>query len=435
MTTVPFFSKKSAASVFKRLTEGVDTPMSAMIEIADRCNEVCVHCYQIQGQKGEMTTEQVKGVLDELAQMGVMFLTISGGEATLRSDFLEIVAHARKLKFAVKIFTNGLTMTPALAQSLGDLAVQEVQISLYSVRAEKHDWVTRVPGSWERTVAGVRNLVAARVAVMLKTPIMSFNVDEGDEYRKLAESLGADFAFDPGGLDPREDGDRGPEALDVRDDQMLRIMRDPALAPQMTGATPTRSLDETVCGACTGSVHIEANGEIRPCTLLTVDCGNAITDGVAASLASNANGRVIKSLTWRDLHGCRDCALQPYCGRCYSRAYTTTGDAMGPYASACASARRGYELRHGQPPRIVAAAITARDANIGPYAEVEPGTFVLAEDVITDADRQLASDNGWIRRPDGGVAAPAPATAGGLIQIRRPGRKRAETERVPSSCE
>ena len=129
----------SAASVLHRIHGETGTPLGAMIEIADRCNEKCAHCYQIQGQKGELTTEQWKKILDELAEMGVLLLTISGGEATLRRDFLDLVAHARARRFAVKLFTNGLTMTREMAEQLAELADQEVQISVYSVRAEVHD--------------------------------------------------------------------------------------------------------------------------------------------------------------------------------------------------------------------------------------------------------------------------------------------------------
>ena len=161
MSSVSARHKKSIASVLRQVSAGSNAPMSAMIEVADRCNETCVHCYQIQGKKGELETADWKRVMDELADLGVIILTISGGEATLRRDFLELVAYARKKRFAVKLFTNGLNMTPELARELGELAVQEVQISLYSTRAEVHDWVTRVPGSWQKTVAATRRRCAS----------------------------------------------------------------------------------------------------------------------------------------------------------------------------------------------------------------------------------------------------------------------------------
>src|SRR4030095_7190721 len=96
MSNVPYRRKTSAAGLVAKLRSDEHAPFSAMIEISDRCNEVCVHCYQIQGRKGEMSTEEIKTVLDELADMGVLFLTLSGGEPTLRKDFLDIVRHARE---------------------------------------------------------------------------------------------------------------------------------------------------------------------------------------------------------------------------------------------------------------------------------------------------------------------------------------------------
>ncbi|HEY8427844.1 MAG TPA: radical SAM protein [Sandaracinaceae bacterium] len=428
MTTVPFHSKKSAAALLRRLHERTDAPLSAMIEIADRCNEVCVHCYQVQGRKGEISTSDWKRILDELASMGVLFLTISGGEATLRKDFLDIVAYARELKFAVKIYTNGITMTAELARALADLAVQEVQISLYSTRAEAHDWVTGVPGSWERTVAGVRHLVGAGVPVVLKSPLMSFNVDEVHAYAAFATELGADYSVDPT-LDPREDGDRTPESLAIGAAEYVRVMRDPTLT-RVRETVPEVPLTNSVCGACSGNVHIEANGEIRPCTLLGVPVGNALREGVKAAYEGNPEARMIRHLTWGDLHGCRDCDLRPYCGRCFATAKTQGGDALGPYEGACRRARLSYEVVHRVAPVIAPAPEIGRDGRLGPYRRERDGVFRCIEDRITAEDEERAARHSWIR--DRPREAPTAARAGELVQLRRPGRKKAIATRVPA---
>lgn len=407
MTTVPFSSKTSAAALVARLRSDEHAPMSAMIEIADRCNEACIHCYQVQGQKGELTTEEWKRIIDELAEMGVLFLTISGGEATLRKDFLELVAHARARRFAVKVFTNGLTMTRELATRLGELAVQEVQISLYSHRPEVHDAITRVPGSWERTVNGARALLEAGCHVVLKSPLMAVNADEVDEYIDFVVSLGADYMLDPH-IDPREDGDRSTEALRIDDATYLRVRRHPRLSP----APPTKgsgALERSVCGACSGHVHVEANGELRPCTQLTVPVGNAL-EGVRDAWMRNEDAQAIRKLTWADLHGCRDCDLRPYCTRCFANAQVEAGDALGPYATACHKAKLTYELVHGVALAIEAA--PGRDGSTGPFREVD-GVFHCIEDRITDADRALARAHRWIRPGER------------LVQLRRR-RKRAD---------
>jgi radical SAM protein with 4Fe4S-binding SPASM domain len=394
VTTVSFRSKTSAASLIARLKKDEHAPMSAMIEIADRCNEVCVHCYQVQGQKGEISTGEWKTILDELAEMGVLFLTISGGEATLRKDFLELVEHARKRRFAVKVFTNGLTMTRELAARLGELAVQEVQISLYSHRAEVHDAITRVPGSWERTVSGARHLMDAGCKVVLKSPLMSVNAGEVDAYIDFVSRLGADYMMDPH-IDPREDGDRETEALRIDDATYLRARRNPRLTTAVAKKGDGK-LDRSLCGACSGNVHVEANGEMRPCTQLTVPVGNAL-EGVREAWERNADGAAIRSLTWAEVHGCRECDLRPYCSRCFANAQVEAGDALGPYENACHRAKLQYELVHGSAPRIEPAPELRRDGTIGPYREGADGGFRCIEDVVTEADRARARRYGWIR--------------------------------------
>src|SRR5262245_66193897 len=83
-------------------------PVGVQLDVTYRCNERCVHCYLDHDDKGEMTTAEIKNVLDQLAEAGVFFLVLSGGEVFMRQDFLEIVEYARRLLFNVKVKTNGV---------------------------------------------------------------------------------------------------------------------------------------------------------------------------------------------------------------------------------------------------------------------------------------------------------------------------------------
>jgi len=436
MTTVAFRSKRSAIGVLRRLlpSAGERAPMSAMLEIADRCNEVCVHCYQVQGQKGELPTDDWRRVLDELAEMGVLFLTLSGGEVTLRKDFLELVAHARKRGFAVKIFTNGLSMTRELAAALAELAVQEVQISLYSPRPEVHDWVTRVPGSYEKTIDGVRWLREHEVAVVLKTPLMSFNVGDRHDYVALARELGVDFMLEPA-LDPREDGDRDPQRFSISTEEWKAVQVDERLGRKSQRGGPLEpKLDASPCGACSVGIHVEPNGEVRPCAQLDVPVGNVTREGVARAWKDSPRANEIRELRWRHHHGCRDCDLQPYCKRCYANARREAGDALGPYRSACRKAVAAYEIRHGASLQLTRAPGIERDPSVGPYALHEGHRATTKLHERAEEDHALARRLGWTLR-ESANQEPEQAGPGQLVQIRRPGAKKSRLEVVPGNYE
>jgi len=419
-------SLPSARAMLSKLSQQWNSPLSAGIEISDRCNEVCVHCYQEQGRKGEMTTTELQRVMDELADMGVLLLTFSGGESTLRKDFLELVAYARRKGFAVRIFTNGLTMSRQLARSLGELAVQSVEISLYSVRQDTHDFVTGVPGSFEKTVAGVRHLVEAGVLVTVKTPVMSINEREVSDYPAFAASLGAAHSFDVDDLTPREGGSRAPEAFEISTSRKIELRRALSGVSQVRQARP---LDQSPCMAAE-MLHIEPNGALRPCTSLEVDLGHVLTDGVADAYASNERAVAIRKLTWANIHGCRACDLRSYCSRCYASALAQTGDALAPYPSACRRARALYAEATGRPAALVGARV---ESDVGPYREIAEGVLECLPDVVTPEDDALAARLGWTRSASGPIDAPARARPGELVQIRRPGRKKSTLERIPTS--
>jgi radical SAM protein with 4Fe4S-binding SPASM domain len=412
-TRLPYRSKVSATDVVALRTEGTGAAYSAMLEIADRCNEACIHCYQVQGQKGELDTAEWERVLDELAELGVLFLTFSGGEPTLRKDFLHLVAYARRLRFAVKIYSNALNIDAALASELGRLAVQEVQISLYSHLGPKHDAVTRVPGSFDKVLRATRALRASGVRVLLKTPLMRANADELSDYIALAASLDADYAFDPH-LNPREDGDLSPQTLAIDRETFLNVRRDTRL--RGPGA-PSRALDDRPCGACASNVHVEANGELRPCTQWSVPTGDVRSESVSNSWRTNDAALAIRSLTWQSLPGCRVCDLRDYCQRCFADAQHEVGNALLPYPMACRTARWQYELAQGVEPRIegLEAEEAGQDRGIGPYRRVAEHRFRRHDFELDALDHERLARRPWL------AGKPARAESGSppLVQLRR----------------
>src|SRR6185295_19018279 len=168
-------------------------PLGVQLDLTYRCNERCVHCYLDHDDHGEMTTAEIKDLLHQLADAGVFFLILSGGEIFLRKDLFEIVEHARKLLFSVKLKTNAVMIRKAKAERIAKLGVESVQISVYSHKANVHDAITKLPGSFRRTIEGARFLKAAGVKVSFANVLMKHNVDDYPEVQALAERIGAHY--------------------------------------------------------------------------------------------------------------------------------------------------------------------------------------------------------------------------------------------------
>jgi len=149
---------RGAADMLAARAQREGRPVTVTFQITDRCNYECVHCYQEHRDTGlakraELTTAEVIRVLDELADAGVLFLTIMGGEVFVRRDADEILQAAHERGFALKLLTTGHHVTDKRADFLATLRPLQVDMSLYSGNRHQHEAVTRQEGSWERTVA------------------------------------------------------------------------------------------------------------------------------------------------------------------------------------------------------------------------------------------------------------------------------------------
>jgi MoaA/NifB/PqqE/SkfB family radical SAM enzyme len=142
----------SAESALLAFAGAAGRPIWLHLLVADRCNHTCLHCYQVQGLKGELSREQIEALLREFRATGGFVVSFSGGEATLRDDLIPLLSYAHELGLATVLYTNGFSMTEELANAIAACHVWRVDVSIYSHRAGEHDAVTRVPGSWDRAI-------------------------------------------------------------------------------------------------------------------------------------------------------------------------------------------------------------------------------------------------------------------------------------------
>src|ERR1019366_4104876 len=179
----------------KALKRGI--PLSVQLDLTYRCNERCVHCYLDHHDHGEMTTAEIKDLLDQMADAGVFYLTISGGEILMRRDFFEILEYARARTFCIKLKTNGILIRQKEADRIVSLSVESVQISIYSHLPKVHDAITKLPGSLVQSIEAIRRLRAHGIHVIMANVLMVQNARDYHGVKALAAELGAQFMIDP----------------------------------------------------------------------------------------------------------------------------------------------------------------------------------------------------------------------------------------------
>jgi AdoMet-dependent heme synthase len=315
-------------------------PLSVHIDLTMRCNERCIHCYRTIERRPELTSDELKALLDDLARVGTLYLTFSGGEIFLRGDLFELIKHARRLHFDVRLKSNALLITPEKAARLRALGVRQVDISIYGADPAAHDWVTKVPGSLEKSLEGAALLRDAGVTVKLNCPLMKQNVGQYKEIRALAERLGVLCGFDPM-ITAKNDGDASPVPLRITRKDLTQVLQDPALNPDLTKreacapSSERADLGDIPCGASHNACYVSAYGDVMPCVAMPIACGNVREEPFAEIWHRSSEMMRVRSIRIRDLHTCSSCVASQFCTRCPGQALVETGDLYGPSPAHC----------------------------------------------------------------------------------------------------
>jgi radical SAM protein with 4Fe4S-binding SPASM domain len=318
---------------------GLGVPLNAHLDVTYRCNERCTHCYLDHDDHGEMTLPEIKGLLDQLADAGVLFLTLSGGEILMRMDFFDILKYARQRQFCVKVKTNGFMIREKEADALRNLGVQEVRISIYSHRAEIHDRITKLPGSLKRSLAAIRLLKSRGVNVMIGNVLMQQNVADYAGVKALANDLGVEVTIDPT-ITPKMDGDRSLLQLGIRDAQLAEVFRDTQLVGDVEefcavpGPVDDSALDMVPCSAGHTYCYISPYGDVYPCVQFPLPCGNVRKDTFLNIWRNSTQMNEVRSIRTRDLPTCSSCAHAGTCTRCPGLAFME-GSMRGPSSLDC----------------------------------------------------------------------------------------------------
>jgi radical SAM protein with 4Fe4S-binding SPASM domain len=164
-----------------RAVDATWRPIYAVWEITLRCDLACRHCGSRAGRERpeELTTAEALDLVQQMADLGVLEVTLIGGEAYLRDDWTEIARSVRAHGMQCTITTGGRGLSPERARAAQAAGVQSVSVSIDGAR-DTHDMLRGVHGSFDAAVEAMRNLRQAGISVSVNTQINRTNLGELD---------------------------------------------------------------------------------------------------------------------------------------------------------------------------------------------------------------------------------------------------------------
>lgn len=189
----------------------LNAPLNVEWEVTNLCNLRCRHCYVSAGESlaAELTTEEALTLIDELDQIGVSDITISGGEPFLRNDIWEIIKELKKREIPFILYTNGTLLNNMKVRRLVETGVKTMSVSLNGARPETHNFVQNAP-TFEKVLEVMKMIKSKNIRLQVLFTLMKINAHEIDDLFILAEEIGIDvicvYPFYPVG--------RGKNALD-----------------------------------------------------------------------------------------------------------------------------------------------------------------------------------------------------------------------------
>lgn len=303
------------------------TPLHFTIETTDRCNMRCLHCYRNSGPENDqaLDTDVLLGLIDMMAEEGIISVELTGGEPTLHAGFDRILRRCLDSFGMVALITNGSTLSEQMLSPAREAPNFIAQIDLDGPRAEVHNTIRQSPTSFGRALRSARLLGEFGIRFRAAMNVCKINLPYVAETAALAHDLGATwFTFSP--IMDIGRG-RGMQLLDRGDQTRLKELLDTIPADYREDFVRVeRELRASLfekpghCGGGYRSVVLGPDGSLRPCTMMDpgLTFGNLLRQDYHEIFSANT-GEYYFNLQMPDESLCGDCRFLYFCKGCFVR--------------------------------------------------------------------------------------------------------------------
>lgn len=262
---------------------GLKTPTTCTLAITYRCQCKCVHCSAdrfIDSSRRELTTDELKRVIDEAIGIGVTNVVFTGGEPMIRSDIYDLVAHVDKTKAHAMMFTNGWYLSEENAKKLADAGLHSLNISIDHLNAAVHDDLRRLQGCYSRAFEGAARARAAGILTGISTYATSQKLKDGslEGLLQLAQKEGFHevtiFDCMPAGRFLRDESVLLSAAERA---EIVKLAKRYVAMDHPMGVIAQSWINSPIGSGCFGGqfqFYMTAYGDVNPCDFNPVTFGN-----------------------------------------------------------------------------------------------------------------------------------------------------------------
>lgn len=340
-------------------TEKVGGITSVMFELTYRCSEKCIHCYNegatrndeeisTRGDREELTFEDYKRIIDELYEQGLMKVCLTGGDPFSKSFVWELIDYLYNKGIAFDVFTNGQRIVNDV-ERLANYYPRLVGVSIYSGIAEVHDYITRIKGSWEKSMSVVEQLSALGVSMNIKCCVMQPNVKSYYLVADIAKQYGAVPQYEISLTDSIEGDKCVSKYLRMTKEQLEIVLRDDNIplyvgkeAPKYGGQS--KPMDQNPCCAGDNSFCITPEGNLIPCCAFHTLFGNLKEKSINSILNDSKDLSYWRGLALNDYEECGRYDYCSYCNLCPGNNFIEHGTPLKASEVNCFMAKARHEL-------------------------------------------------------------------------------------------
>lgn len=318
-TAIVIGSDDCAKSVLKTN----DFLRSIHIEIASACNERCVHCYIPHKYKTNlMDSALFYRIIEEGRKMNIIHVTLSGGEPLLHEDIIGFLRRCRELDLSVNVLSNLTLLSDEIIEEMKKNPLLSVQTSIYAMNPNIHDKITKLHGSLEKTISGLKKLMEAKIPVQISCPVMKQNKDDFVDVIRWGYDNNISVAVEPVIFASYDhSGDNLSNRLTLAEiGKVIDYELEEGYANIISNLAKEKESmksDDPICSVCRYSFCISVTGEVYPCAGWQTNVIGVLEKQSLSEIWETSDKiKCLRKVKRKDFFKCVDCKDRGYCTVC-----------------------------------------------------------------------------------------------------------------------